>query len=617
MAHSSSPQPEAAARSEPGGRRLVTHYGPAVGSQGGMASVLEAYGRLPLERHHFEFVSTWHPDDRLFSARRFVLAVGDLVLRRRRRGSVVHVHLAERGSYVREGAIVVLAAVLRRAVVVSHHGAEFGPFAARHPRLVRAVLGRADRVLALGPASRAELEPYAAHVEAVPNPAELPPPAGPPSAAPEVVLFAGENGRRKGLDVLLAAWPAVRARRPGARLVVAGPPGDVDVPRTDGVEALGPVPRRDVAKRLAEARVAVLPSRAEVMPMFVLEALGAGRPVVGTPVGDMASMLDEGGVVVPVGDAGALAGALGSLLGDPGGLDALGAAARASAERRYTPHVVAAALEAVYDAAAAGHRSPARRSPPRPPGEVELLGIRMDDVTLPEAVERIGALVAAGGAHAVVTYNVDHVILRRRDPEFAAAYADAAIRVCDGAPILALSRLCGRPVRARVAGSDLMPAVCAAAARHGWPVAIVGGRPGVPERAAARLRADHPGLSVVATLSPPLGFERDGAASDAVADAVRASGARIVFACLGTPKQEKWVHRQLGRMGPVVALGVGAAVDFTAGTARRAPVAWQRAGFEWLYRLLHEPRLASRYLVRDLAFLPIALREVVRCRLGR
>ena len=93
--------------------------------------------------------------------------------------------------------------------------------------------------------------------------------------------------------------------------------------------------------------------------MFVLEALAEARPVVGTPVGDMAQMLAEGGVVVPVGDASALADALTWLLGDPSAAAALGAAGRADAEQRYSPEVVARRLEEVY-AGAIAHRRGAR-----------------------------------------------------------------------------------------------------------------------------------------------------------------------------------------------------------------------------------------------------------------
>jgi glycosyltransferase involved in cell wall biosynthesis len=184
----------------------------------------------------------------------------------------------------------------------------------------------------------------------VPNPVDAPPPSGPAGAQPERVLFAAERRRMKGLDVLLDAWPAVRAARPEAILVVAGRAGDVAPAPVDGVEWVGAVPRARVAALLAGSRVAVLPSRAEVMPMVVLEAMAAARPVVATPVGELPDIVGEDGALVPVGDRAALAAALVRFLGAPDDATSAGAALRRRARERYAPERVAEQLEALYDA---------------------------------------------------------------------------------------------------------------------------------------------------------------------------------------------------------------------------------------------------------------------------
>lgn len=352
-------RPTAAARAPvyapaAGNRTVVLQFGPAIGTHGGMASVLESYARLPLSRVRFEFVPTWAPDAFAWGARLLAGAARRLQ-RAETSTTIAHVHLSQRGSFVREGLLVALARRRGIPVVVSLHGGNMAEFAERHPRLVGRVLSAADAVIALGPTTEELARRYASpdtRIVVVPNPIEIPADVRPAGDLPPVALFAGEVGRPKGADVLIDAWPRVHAACPSARLIIAGPPGDVEPAPFEDVEWTGALSRAEVGARLAQSRVAVLPSRNEVMPMFLLEAMAAARPIVTTPVGEMPSLVGEAGLLVPPGEADALADALILLLTDPTEATRRGTALRRRAEERFSPTRVAAELEAVYESVA-------------------------------------------------------------------------------------------------------------------------------------------------------------------------------------------------------------------------------------------------------------------------
>lgn len=239
----------------------------------------------------------------------------------------------------------------------------------------------------------------------------------------------------------------------------------------------------------------------------------------------------------------------------------------------------------------------------------ELLGTAFHAITREQAVDRVGELARHPPA-LVVTPNVDHIVLLQRDSAFRNAYAAASLRVCDGAPLLVLSRLCRRPLPGRVTGADLMSDVCELAAQDGLRVFIAGGAPDVLRQGISKLEERYPGL-LISGYSPPLAFE--GTAEDLVLQReIRTADPDIVMVCLGAPRAEIWAAEQQ-HAHPAVYLCVGAGIDFAAGAKRRAPEALQRLGLEWLYRLTQEPgRLWRRYLVRDAAFLPLAARELWR-----
>lgn len=224
--------------------------------------------------------------------------------------------------------------------------------------------------------------------------------------------------------------------------------------------------------------------------------------------------------------------------------------------------------------------------------------IHVDVVREAECVQHVMARLAAGAGGWIATVNVDHLSRLRKDPEFRRAYDHATLVVVDGMPLVWASRLQGTPVPERVAGSDLINSLTKAAAVHGRSVFLMGGNPGTAAAAAANLTAAAPGLRVVGTCCPPIGFEKDPAQLAALRQQLADSRADIVFVALGSPKQELFIHRFHGTLPNSWWIGVGISFSFVAGEVKRAPPWVRRVGLEWAHRLVQEPkRLWSRYLL--------------------
>lgn len=203
----------------------------------------------------------------------------------------------------------------------------------------------------------------------------------------------------------------------------------------------------------------------------------------------------------------------------------------------------------------------------------------------------------------VVTANTDILQVTSRDPGARALVDRATAVVADGMPLVWASRIMGDPLPERVTGSALIFSLSEAAAAAERGVYILGGAPGVPERAAERLRARYPSLRVVGTDSPAFGFDEDPEAVAATVERVRAAGPDLVFVGMGFPRQERLIEALVTALPDAFYIGCGAAIPMAAGVVSRAPVVLQRAGLEWAYRLVREPgRLARRYLRNDLGF---------------
>jgi N-acetylglucosaminyldiphosphoundecaprenol N-acetyl-beta-D-mannosaminyltransferase len=237
-----------------------------------------------------------------------------------------------------------------------------------------------------------------------------------------------------------------------------------------------------------------------------------------------------------------------------------------------------------------------------------LFGVNVDALTLDEAVERCVTAVLSGRRLDVGVVNAAKVVKLRRDTELRDAVASCDLVLADGQAVVWASRLLGAPLPERVAGIDLFVRLLEEAERRSLSVYFLGARQEVLTRMVRSLRLRLPELRVAGSHD---GYFTDEEAP-AVADAISRTGTQLLFLGMTSPKKERFVAAYGARTGANVVHGVGGSFDLLAGEVRRAPLTWQRAGFEWLYRAMQEPtRLGRRYLTTNTAFIGLVIRQML------
>ena len=235
----------------------------------------------------------------------------------------------------------------------------------------------------------------------------------------------------------------------------------------------------------------------------------------------------------------------------------------------------------------------------------DILGIGFDDVTLNEAVAIGVELMDKPVFHYVVTPNPEFILSAKKDAAFCSVLNRADLALPDGIGVIYAAKILGCPLKGRVPGIDFAQGLMASMAVSGKKLFLLGAKPGVADQAAEKLTAAHPGLNICGTHNGY--FTEDGP----IAAKIKASGADVVFVCLGAPKQEFWMAKNGPDTGAKLAIGLGGCLDVFAGNVQRAPVAMQKAGLEWLYRLCKEPQRIGR-----MAKLPLVLLDAAAARLG-
>lgn len=227
----------------------------------------------------------------------------------------------------------------------------------------------------------------------------------------------------------------------------------------------------------------------------------------------------------------------------------------------------------------------------------EVDGWPINVATEADAIAKILDAAERGESFAAFTLNLDHLVKLRADAAFRDAYRAARFVTADGAPVAKLASQSGRRVL-RTTGADLVIPLAAGAAQRKLGIALYGSTPDVLARAGRSLsEASGGNLHITRAVSPPYGFDPEGAVADAALDDIAASGARLCFVALGAPKQEILAARAVKKGVPVGFVCIGAALDFLAGAQQRAPAFMRNNGLEWFWRVATNPRrLGWRYV---------------------
>jgi N-acetylglucosaminyldiphosphoundecaprenol N-acetyl-beta-D-mannosaminyltransferase len=224
--------------------------------------------------------------------------------------------------------------------------------------------------------------------------------------------------------------------------------------------------------------------------------------------------------------------------------------------------------------------------------KVDILGVPVDRSDMEGAMARVTALLDTDGTSTVYTPNSEMVVNAAKDKEFLEILKSGDLVVPDGIGLILASRIYGSPLPERVTGFDLMTRMLEMLDEGGRSVCLLGGKPGIAQRAAGNISRMFPSLQIKGTFH---GYFKEQEVPGIV-ERINSSGADVLFVALGSPKQEKWISSNRETLNVSIAMGVGGSLDVLAGEVARAPAVFRKAGLEWFYRLVTQPWRAARML---------------------
>jgi N-acetylglucosaminyldiphosphoundecaprenol N-acetyl-beta-D-mannosaminyltransferase len=223
---------------------------------------------------------------------------------------------------------------------------------------------------------------------------------------------------------------------------------------------------------------------------------------------------------------------------------------------------------------------------------INIHGVNISNITMREAVEKIQEWINGDSIHAVYTPNSEIIMQAQRDPELKSILNNAGLLIPDGAGVVLASKILKTPLKSKVSGIDLVKNLFETFSGKNVGFYILGGRPGVAEIAAVNIMEKYGKVKIKGYHNGYFSPEEE----DHVIDLINQSGTDILIVGLGAPKQEFWIHRNMYRLSCKVCIGVGGSIDIFAGKASLAPEIIRKLGFEWLYRLIREPKRYKRMM---------------------
>lgn len=244
---------------------------------------------------------------------------------------------------------------------------------------------------------------------------------------------------------------------------------------------------------------------------------------------------------------------------------------------------------------------------------LNILGVNVGAKPLLETIDFIDRAIESHEKVIVQYVNIHAINLAQSLPWFKTFLNHADLTYCDGYGVNLAAKILGASIPYRYTLPDWFSELAACCNRKGHSIFILGAKPGVAEIAAARIQEKHPELKIVGTYHGY--FDKDGTSLEckSVIDMINNTNPDLLAIGLGMPLQEKWLMENWEKLSAWVALPMGAAIDYLAGTTPRAPRWITDHGLEWLGRLTLEPkRLWKRYLLG----IPVFYYNVIKQRFG-
>ena len=245
---------------------------------------------------------------------------------------------------------------------------------------------------------------------------------------------------------------------------------------------------------------------------------------------------------------------------------------------------------------------------------MKVLGCAVDPLDIPATVARCDEIIRSGRYSQQVSINAAKVAALRSDRRLRRITQRCDLVSVDGQSVVWASKLLGCPVPERVPGIELMFELLALAERRGYRVYILGAHQSVLDAAVTKLQTEYPRLKLCGWHHGYFAEGEDGV----IAEEISRTAPNILLVAMSSPRKEYWLADHGPATGAQFGMGVGGSIDVVAGMTRRAPTWLQRAGLEWFYRLIQEPRrLGRRYAVTNTQFLGLLAVELIRTRIGR
>lgn len=227
--------------------------------------------------------------------------------------------------------------------------------------------------------------------------------------------------------------------------------------------------------------------------------------------------------------------------------------------------------------------------------QIAMLGAKIDNVNMTEAMNRISSYIIEGGIHQVITLNAEILYQAQQNERLLALINKADLVTPDGSGIVWGANHFGTPLKERVSGIDLLWEICRVAPEHGWTVYLLGAAPGIAEKASENLQEKFPGISIVGVRNGYFDVNNQAEVEGILKD-VAGKTPDVLFIAMGAPRQEYFIEDYREALKAKVAIGVGGSFDVVAGAVKRAPVFMQKMGIEWLWRLICQPSRWKRMM---------------------